>query len=271
VQYCEDVSYQQVGKVINGFIPRSDLRKDDVVVRPIHCKLPSDFIPIDEGGGKLADEAREYLSNRDFSIEVLSNGYGVGYVKKSGRYFRRIIFPFKDSVGKLVYFQARYAKKEHSYRWLNPKEHETPFGKSEVLYNEWNACVKTESIFVCEGIADVITMENAIGIQGKTLSIIQCRKLLGFSCSSYYFLFDEGAWRDSIHAAYILSQATDKPIYAIDMDKGDANEQGKDYVMKLSKEAIRITPNIYYEELGRVVKQGQKTYRGKVGGSVLLW
>jgi len=270
IQFCENISYSEVGKVINGFTPTvGRVIDEEVIKRPKHCKLPKEFIPLDQGEGKLSEEAREYMRGRGFNIKELVRDYGIGYSKTSGKYFRRIIFPFKDDTGKLVYYQARDATNRSDYRWINPKEHEVPLGKSDVLYNEWNCCVLTGDVFVCEGIADDLTMIEATALQGKTLSINQLKKLCGFNCSAYYMLFDEGAWRDSIHAAYTLYQAAGKKVYAVNMDKGDANEMGRDYV--LSRDMIEINERTYYDELSRVEKREEKTYRGVVGGAISMW
>ena len=263
----EKISVNAIGSFLNSNFVSSGFKQVDIntpkVVRPDKCRLPKEFMPITEGRGLITDRAIRYLYDRGLEdVEFLDRRYSLGYVKDaSSRYFKRLIFPFKNSLGKLVYFQARdfFGSK---MRWLNPKEEEISLGKSQVVFNEWNMSLYREEIFVCEGIFDVLTMDNAVGIQGKSISLSQVSILSEFFCNSFFVLFDEGAWKDSLDTAIKIRRASGKDVYCIDMDKGDANEMGRDYVLQRKDQAVLVTEASYLEELSSLIIIGDKTYRG---------
>jgi hypothetical protein len=230
-------------------------------------------LPITVGAGLYADKARKYLQGRGFDLDYLWGEFSLTYTQfeNNGRgWDQRIIVPFKSYEGELVYFQGRDYSGTSTLRWNNPKNEDTPKGKSEVIYNE-QALLMGGNVFVCEGAGDVWELHNAVGVAGKEPSPVQLSKMTRSNAEAYYIAFDSGTYLDSLNTAFVLL-ATDKPIYIVYIAEGDANEVGREKVMELAEQAIRVTYDNWDEEHDRV-EHGEKgkTFRGTSKNKVRFW
>lgn len=104
----------------------------------------------------------------------------LGYCYK-GKYNRRLIIPFYNQSGKLIYFIARSLYNQEP-KYINPfvEDKETDVKKEEVLYSrDWN--FDNQDVIITEGALDAITLIdlgfNAISIQGKSISVDQINML----------------------------------------------------------------------------------------------
>lgn len=240
--------------------------------RAARVTLP-DGIPITIGGGIYARKAREYLTGRGFDLEYLWREFALTYTQfdNGGKAWdRRLIVPFKNYAGELVYYQGRDYMGVSTLRWKNPKSEEVPVGKSEVIYNE-PALYAGGRVYVCEGAGDVWELFTAVGVSGKEPSPKQLSKMTRSNAESYYLAFDPGAWLDTLQTGFVLL-ATGKPIYLIQMEDGDANEIGREAVERLADNAVHLTYDNYEDEYSRV-EYGDKghTFRGKTKSTIRLW
>lgn len=245
------------------------------VHRPKDCVLPQGFTPIDRGDGMLAKQARKYLEGRNFDIDILAKDYGVGYVRESGNWYYTIIFPWRDELGNLAYYQGRDFSnlRFNKMRWRNPSQTEVPNDPSQLLYNQ-SQLLESGGLWVMEGVPDTITMGNAVGTGGKVLSPIQISLIKSAAASRVFVAFDDGVWLDTLNAGSSLVGAG-KQVFGVcvvgqgegENRKKDANGLGRDAM--LGMEVVELTPEniqlerlqITYQKWGNYVA----TYRGKSG------
>lgn len=112
-------------------------------------------------------EAESYLSNRKMPIDGL-------YFCTGGEYKNRIILPYRDEIGNLIYFNARHVGKA-KLRYMGPPK-SIGVGKGDVLYfYRWPK--DGSKIYLCEGEFNAITLcvcgLNGVACGGKNLSDIQ--------------------------------------------------------------------------------------------------
>lgn len=111
-------------------------------------------------------KAVEYLQGRKIPIENL-------YICKESPYKGRIIIPYYDSVGNLIYFNGRSISQNSSLRYLGPPI-TCGVGKEDVVFmaGEWPNI--GETLYVCEGEFNAISLKlsglNACACGGKNLS-----------------------------------------------------------------------------------------------------
>ena len=117
--------------------------------------------------------------------------YSMGYTNK-GPYRGRIIIPSFDVEGEVNYFVAR-SFTNHKMKYKNPE-----FPKEEIIFNEsrirWD-----KDIYLVEGVFDMLFLENAIPILGKTVSDNLWAKLYEKSQKNIIICLDGDAWEDSQH------------------------------------------------------------------------
>jgi DNA primase len=112
----------------------------------------------------LRMEAEDCLAKRKLPTEGL-------YVCSTGNYKNRIIIPYYDANGKLIYFNGRNMMNK-GLRYLGP-EKEIGVGKGDVIYASiWPS--KGSKIYLTEGELDALTLKicgfNGMACGGKTLS-----------------------------------------------------------------------------------------------------
>lgn len=245
---------------------------------PKAIDLPIGCIPIDQGNTFLYKRACKYLHKRSFDVNWLYEKYRMYYIQDSHingehcRYFARIIVPFFDIYGDVVYFQARDFLETRELRWDNPSRKLYNVGKDQVLFNIRSLYLNKVSIgTIHEGVFDAVEMEKPIGIDlascsigGLTISPEQLFMLSMSTCTKLYIILDPGTWKETLEMALALYCMCDKEIYCVDMRDGDCNEVGKLNVIKLFEEAPLFDLTFYTYELLNMERQGVKTYRGRV-------
>ena len=104
---------------------------------PPHCSLISA-----NPNGWWERLAREYLTNRAVPADGL-------YICTDGQYKGRIVIPYYDRAGKLIYWNARATHPKAKLRYVGPPK-ETGVGKEDVVYfDQWPPAGAT--VHLCEG------------------------------------------------------------------------------------------------------------------------
>jgi DNA primase len=112
-------------------------------------------------------QAEVYLFNRKLSAENL-------YICINGRYKNRIIIPYYDKFGKLIYWNGRYiGNRKDVIRYQGPDKEDFGIGKEDVLFiPSWPDI--GSRIYLTEGEFDAITLKlselNSGAFGGKNLS-----------------------------------------------------------------------------------------------------
>lgn len=127
-------------------------------------KLPEDCYLIEDLSPLHRMEAENYLSNRKLSSDGL-------YYCTSGEYRGRIVIPYYDKDGKLIYFNARHVGKS-KFRYMGPPK-TCGVGKNDVLFaSKWPEA--GSKVHITEGEFDAMTLTlcgfNGIACGGKNLS-----------------------------------------------------------------------------------------------------
>jgi len=201
------------------------------VVREIEnkppLKLPEGFRLLNTGKSQMGKSARNYIKSRGFDPDEMSLK-GWGYCVK-GKYKGYIIIPvyFK---GELVYFTSRRFI-GNGPKFFNISLDETDRGKNLVIYNH-EALFMYDKIRIVESIMNAETLgDNAIAINGKTLSSYQLTQLIKSEATHFTVLLDHDAW---IHSIYLCLKLAPykwvKPIYF--EDDRDVNDLGKKQTLK---------------------------------------
>lgn len=130
--------------------------------------LPSDCFEFDDlpSSNYLKKEAQEYLNSRLINFENL-------FICTKGRYRNRILIPYYDANGNLIYYNGRYIGDAGSnLRYLGPPK-ELGIGKGDVIYvPRWPS--KGEKLYIAEGEFDAISLFlcgfNAAALGGKAMT-----------------------------------------------------------------------------------------------------
>lgn len=182
VMEVDNCSYEEAREILSGNTPIRILEdeldkffkeKEYIEAHPeeIKIKLP-EYTYLITGLPKsslLRMEAEDYLAKRKLPIDGL-------YVCSTGDYKNRIIIPYYDAKGKLIYFNGRsMLDRKDILRYLGP-EKEIGVGKGDVIFaTSWPK--KGEKIYLTEGELDAISLKvcgfNGMACGGKTLSDMQ--------------------------------------------------------------------------------------------------
>jgi len=126
--------------------------------------LPPHTYKINEAPENWYRRAHEFLSQRKIPSEAF-------YVCTQGKYEGRIIIPYLNSSGKLIYFNGRTIT-NHVLRYKGP-EKEIGVGKSDVLYLP-KTYKPGSTVYLCEGEFDAYCLHlcglNAAACGGKFIS-----------------------------------------------------------------------------------------------------
>ena len=110
-------------------------------------------------------KAEEYLINRKIPIDGL-------YICTDEKYKARIIIPYYDRTGKLIYWNARHIGKSKC-KYLGPPK-EIGVGKEDVVYMAGPWPKSGEIVYLCEGEFNAISLKicelNAAACGGKNMS-----------------------------------------------------------------------------------------------------
>lgn len=177
VMLTDNCSYEEAKEILSGQTLIGDLEqkleeffkeKENVVevVDLSRMKLPAgsfmiDFLPV---GHPARVEAERYLTARKLSTNGL-------YICKEGDYKNRIIIPYYDSKGNLIYFNSRLLANK-GLRYLGPDKN-IGVGKGDVVFTpKWP--IKGSKIYLTEGEFDALTLcfcgYNGMACGGKYLS-----------------------------------------------------------------------------------------------------
>lgn len=111
-------------------------------------------------------KATEYLNNRKIPIDDL-------YICKEDPYKGRIIIPYYDRDGNLIYFNGRHINPKAGLRYLGPPI-TCGTGKEDVIFMAGSWPISGETVYVCEGEFNALSLKisglNSCACGGKNLS-----------------------------------------------------------------------------------------------------
>lgn len=180
VMLVDNCSYDEAKEILSGQTLIGDLEqkleeffreKENIIEEPDLSKmrLPVGSFMIDllPKGNITRIEAERYLTSRKLSTNGL-------YICKEGDYKNRIIIPYYDSKGDLIYFNGRSLLNK-GLRYLGPDK-DIGTGKADVVFApKWP--IKGSKIYLTEGEFDALTLcfcgYNGMACGGKTLSDTQ--------------------------------------------------------------------------------------------------
>lgn len=121
--------------------------------------------------------AEEYLNKRKISIDGL-------FICNQKPYKARIIIPYYNESGSLIYWNARHVGKS-SLRYVVPPK-SCGVGKEDVLYFPYGIYhKKNDDVFLCEGEFDALTLHsigfNAVAAGGKNFNLKQANALKDYN------------------------------------------------------------------------------------------
>lgn len=184
VMEVDNCSYEEAKDILSGntpiYILEEELEKlfktKEVILVESNIQLPPYTYLITElqKDNSLRIEVENYIKNRKLSIDGL-------YVCSSGDYKNRVVIPYYDSRGKLIYFNGRNLYKK-GLRYLGPDK-ACGVGKGDVIYAPiWPKA--GSKIYLTEGEFDAITLKvcgfNAMACGGKYLSDKQIEYIKGY-------------------------------------------------------------------------------------------
>lgn len=142
-----------------------------VLEAPSDCYLFEDL----PSSHRLRTLAENYLASRMIPKDGLM-------VCTAGRYRNRIVIPYLDRSGALIYYNGRYIGESGSnLRYLGPPK-ELGIGKGDVLYSRrWP--LKGEKVYIVEGEIDSMSLDisgfKSVALGGKNLTDSQVQMLKG--------------------------------------------------------------------------------------------
>lgn len=144
---------------------------------PGGLELPPDCYPFDDlpSSHRLRSQAEAYLGSRSIPTDGLM-------VCTSGRYRNRIVIPYLDRSGTLIYYNGRYVGDAGSnLRYLGPPK-ELGVGKGDVLYSR-NWPDRGEKVYITEGEFDAMSLDlsglAAVALGGKNMTSTQIAMISG--------------------------------------------------------------------------------------------
>lgn len=180
--------------------------------------------------------AMRKLRERKIGMDLIEK-WDICYAE-DGKYRDRIIVPYRDTTGKMVYFVARDIFDTQKYKYKNPTAE-----KSTIIFGEkfidWS-----KPVILTEGVFDAMVLYNAVPLLGCNIekhAILnkiwdnQTPIILGFDA-------DEAGQKATMDIGkYLLNFKV--PVYTIQGNKyndlAKAYEMaGKDYIIKLIRDAV---------------------------------
>lgn len=164
-------SIRELEKQLEIFFAKQDEAiepKKTEINLPEHCYLISEL----GTNNWWRKKSEEYLHNRKLPIKGL-------YICTDGRYKARIIIPYYDKYGNLIYFNGRHIGKS-TCKYLGPPK-EIGVGKEDVIFMAGGWSDSGSLLYVCEGEFNAISLReaelNAAACGGKNLSEKQAMML----------------------------------------------------------------------------------------------
>ena len=140
-------------------------------------EMPSDCYSFEDlpTSNKLRSHAEQYLNSRMIPLEGLM-------LCTAGRYRNRVMIPYLDRSGSLIYYNGRYVGDSgDNLRYLGPPK-ELGIGKGDVLYSRsWPAA--REKVYITEGEFDSMSLDicgfKSVALGGKNMTPKQIEMLRG--------------------------------------------------------------------------------------------
>lgn len=161
---------------------------------PTGLQVPQDCYHFDDlpSSHRLRQQAEQYLESRMIPTDGLM-------VCTGGRYKNRIIIPYLDRSGALIYYNGRLVGDSSSgLRYLGPPK-ELGVGKGDVLYSRtWP--LRGEKVYVTEGEFDSMSLDlcglKSVALGGKNISDAQMKMIEG--CTPVLSLDADEAGREAM-------------------------------------------------------------------------
>jgi hypothetical protein len=193
VMIVDNCSYEQavetLGAVSEGSLEDLEKRVNDMFAGRAEEKqepkgepagsldMPPDCYLFDDlpSGHRLRSQAEEYLALRKIPTAGLM-------ICTAGRYRSRIMIPYRDRQGRLIYYNGRYiGDPGTNLRYLGPPK-ELGIGKGDVLYcRDWPSL--GEKAYITEGEMDSISLDlcglKSVALGGKNMTDAQVAMLVG--------------------------------------------------------------------------------------------
>ena len=176
-----DVDLMRLEQELESFLNDKYYKKGGVEEAPIkkEAKLPDFTYPIIElpSSNLYRVQSEVYLFNRGLSPDNLM-------VCVNGDYRNRIIIPYYDRKGELIYWNGRYiGTNKDVLRYQGPSKEDFDAGKDDVIFvPEWP--LLGTRIYLTEGEFDALTLQLAKlpsgAFGGKNLSELQVEMLRGY-------------------------------------------------------------------------------------------
>jgi DNA primase len=174
--------------------------------------------------------ARNYLSDRGFDFELLTQLYDLRDGGQTGRYSYRIVIPV-FSGRQMVTFTARDWTGRQDKRYLNQPRDEAIKPINHCLYGLNHA--KGQTVCVVEGPADVWNMGRGfVATFTSNYSPIQAYLLTKFK--RIFIMYDPGAEKQADKLAYELSISSNE-VKILSLDSGDPGIMKQDDVNHVRK------------------------------------
>ena len=237
----------EIYKSYAGTFNDYEFEEDEKEFVPV--KLPSEMILFSqmETGNLEHFEAYNYLVlDRKITRDIILK-YRLGFCT-TGKYEKRIIIPSYDANGEVNYFVGRtYDPKEKKRKYLNPNVDKNKFIFNEGLIN-WDS-----SVFIVEGVFDMLSLPNAIPLLGKTLSVTLYDKIKQIK-PKIIVVLDPDAWNNEMNiynTLQLIYDNDDKNILALNLKgKYDIDETrkflGQNEVIKLLYNARKLNDDDYF-------------------------
>lgn len=212
--------------------------------------LPQGFFLLEESQDFPEGRAAlKYLLGRGFKKSVLYNlKFGVCF---DGFYGGRVIVPFWEN-GKLVYWQARDYTDSQELKIRNPYYTEESTGKSDVIFN-YDGIRDLDICVICESWGSALAVGSwACGINGKSISDVQVRKLLKTQCKSFIVMLDHKAELDALKVAGQLADA--RYVSVALLPEGDPNEVPRRVVLDALSAALPFSSAVKLRAMQMTMK-----------------
>lgn len=244
--------------------------------------LPKSSIPIIDGSGGLADDARNYLMSRGIGIEEAWDRYKVHYVKDftydEKDYFGYIIFPFFDKNGKIIYYQGRDYTHQNKRRYLNPKAGDLYVNKNTIVFNEQDLPFY-DRLYLVEGVFDAVELSKVcldepvpglgISVLGMEIHERQLHKIMRSNAKEIYIIPDDGSYFKWLEHGYrMIGQGKDIYVLSFHHEEHegkilkDSSDFGKPRIVEACKNLKPLTEATYAQEKFYIKRINKYFYSG---------
>lgn len=136
-------------------------------VKPLGLPMPPNCHLISELGlnNRWRQKAESYLTGRKLPVDGL-------FICSDGRYKNRIVIPYYDKDGKLIYYNGR-ALHDSKCKYLGPPK-DVGVGKEDVVFMAGKWPIENSLVHICEGEFNALSLRqaelNAVACGGKNMS-----------------------------------------------------------------------------------------------------